>query len=111
MRKYCQPFALHTTQFADEFLLSIYCVFVLLAQLLDAFCYPVVLPVAYAFLKTDGSTVTFNPEAMRIGYNIKVVGKYIGNTKYAHTESHLSLLLAPFFGATSLGSSMTILMY
>ena len=44
--------------------------------------YPTVLPVAYAFLKTDGNTVTFNPDAMRIGYNIKVAGKYIGNTKY-----------------------------
>ncbi|MGV0981230.1 MAG: hypothetical protein ACOYB0_02585 [Polynucleobacter sp.] len=44
--------------------------------------YPTVLPVAYAFLKTDGSTVTFNPDAMRIGYNIKAVGRYVGNAKY-----------------------------
>lgn len=43
---------------------------------------PTFSPVAYAFLRIDKKSVSFNPELMRIGQSIQVVGKYISNIQY-----------------------------
>jgi hypothetical protein len=38
--------------------------------------------VRYAFLRTSKGTINFAPSAMRIGNDIAVVGRYVGNVKY-----------------------------
>lgn len=43
---------------------------------------PKLYQIAYAFLRTDKKTINFNPESLRIGQHIKVVGRYINNIQY-----------------------------
>jgi hypothetical protein len=43
---------------------------------------PKLYQIAYAFLRTDKKTVNFNPESLRIGQRIKVVGRYVNNVQY-----------------------------
>lgn len=40
------------------------------------------IPLAYVFMRTDKTTVSFNPELLRIGQHIWCLGKYVTNTQY-----------------------------
>lgn len=52
---------------------------------------PIVIPIAYAFLKTDSKTISFNPELLRLGQRIYIVGRYVENKQYSTVSGQLKL--------------------
>ena len=49
------------------------------------------IPLAYAFLRTDNKTVSFDPSLLRIGEHIQVLGKYIGNKQYRTVSGEIKV--------------------
>ncbi len=66
---------------------------------------PNVIPVAYVFLVINKNSISFNPELMRIGQPIKVVGKYNGNGKYGTVGGEVKA--APILQVLYMGNPFT----